>query len=62
MKLLPIKDYPWLLRLNLSDVIDDGTNDKLVGQSIESDNKERSNLEEGSYNTRMDDTWEIKNL
>ena len=62
MKLLPIKDYPWLLRLNLSDVIDDGTNDKLVEQSIESDNKERSNLEEGSYNTRMDDTWEIKNL
>ena len=59
---LAFKHYPWLLKIDLSDLITDELNDELAKQCIDSDKRERPKLVEGSYNTMMDKTKELKYL
>tara|TARA_A100001515_G_scaffold133136_1_gene122113 strand:+ start:665 stop:1327 length:663 start_codon:yes stop_codon:yes gene_type:complete len=68
--------YPWLLKIDLSDLVTDELNDELAKQCIDSDKKERpkneennrknaanpNNLNKNSYNTLMDTTKEMKYL
>ena len=59
---LAFKKYPWIISFDLSNQIDDELNDKLLEQCIKSDDEHRHTLPEDTYNTKLDNTDEMKIL